>query len=378
MERLTSEQLQIQGPSRLEHRHRYLCAASISRGAVLDLACGIGYGANILLANPDVENYVGVDVERVAIEQALVEPPAKAHFLVASACHLPFGEEAFDTIVSLETLEHLGNPVCALAEFRRVLRSDGVLVGSVPTAAFKSFCTAQYGPNQLHLHAFSAEQIKTLLKQAFPFVEIFVARVSLAAGIFDVVGERGPFYHEICAETPSNGSSYGSYVFVASQRRLWDNLAQRLGVLSIGGSYFEAERLQIDRLLAARLMDDLVAQTLSEKDLYILQRGAEIDRLASLLATKNEFIQQRDERILQAKALIAAKNAHLGVAESELDATRAELDATRTELNATRAELDATRTQFHDTWTELARMKGSRGWRVFCRLRNLVRFGQVS
>jgi hypothetical protein len=44
------------------------------------------------------------------------------------------------------------------------------------------------------------------------------------------------------------------------------HLPQRLGVLSVGGSYFGSERQQIDRLLAARLMDGLVAQTISEKD----------------------------------------------------------------------------------------------------------------
>jgi ubiquinone/menaquinone biosynthesis C-methylase UbiE len=240
MERLTLEGRQTLGVSRVEHHHRYLCAASISRGTALDLGCGVGYGATILLANPNTERYVGVDIEPVAIKHALTHPPARADFLVASACHLPFGDGMFDTIVSLETLEHLRDPARALEEAQRVLKPDGVMVGSVQTAMFETFCAAQYGPNEFHLHTFSEEQITTLLDRFFRFVQVLVARVSLAAALYDVAGERGPFYREISAAAPSNGSLFGSYLFVASRRPLGDNLAQRFGVLSVGGSELDA------------------------------------------------------------------------------------------------------------------------------------------
>ena len=54
----------------MEHTHRYLCAKVLARGSVLDLACGIGYGAKILLDNPAVMDYVGLTWRRTPIAEA--------------------------------------------------------------------------------------------------------------------------------------------------------------------------------------------------------------------------------------------------------------------------------------------------------------------
>jgi 2-polyprenyl-3-methyl-5-hydroxy-6-metoxy-1,4-benzoquinol methylase len=89
----------------------------LARGSVLDLACGIGYGAKILLDNPAVTDYVGVDVAEDAIAEAQRTAPAHARFITRSALDLPLDHAAFDAIVSLETLEHLEDPARAVAEF---------------------------------------------------------------------------------------------------------------------------------------------------------------------------------------------------------------------------------------------------------------------
>jgi SAM-dependent methyltransferase len=46
---------------------------------------------------------------------------------------LPYGDESFDIVVHSDTLEHVENPVHALAECRRVLRRNGVLCFTIPT-----------------------------------------------------------------------------------------------------------------------------------------------------------------------------------------------------------------------------------------------------
>jgi len=165
MERMPRENLQALSPSSMEHTHRYLCAKVLARGSVLDLACGIGYGAKILLDNPAVTDYVGVDVAEDAIAEAQRTAPAHARFITGSTLDLPFDHAAFDAIVSLETLEHVEDPARAVAEFRRVLKPHGVLVGSVPPASFEDFCTGQYGKNQYHLQKFCAPEPKQLLTQ---------------------------------------------------------------------------------------------------------------------------------------------------------------------------------------------------------------------
>lgn len=45
---------------------------------------------------------------------------------------MPYGDETFDLIVHSDTLEHVTNPVHALAECRRVLKVDGALCFTVP------------------------------------------------------------------------------------------------------------------------------------------------------------------------------------------------------------------------------------------------------
>lgn len=46
---------------------------------------------------------------------------------------LPYGDETFDMVVHSDTLEHVENPIHALAQCRSVLRQNGMLCFTVPT-----------------------------------------------------------------------------------------------------------------------------------------------------------------------------------------------------------------------------------------------------
>lgn len=52
--------------------------------------------------------------------------------LVADAHALPFQHELFDSVVCTQVLEHLENPFLAVTEFRRVLKSQGIVLLTVP------------------------------------------------------------------------------------------------------------------------------------------------------------------------------------------------------------------------------------------------------
>ena len=62
----------------------------------------------------------------------------------------------FDTIVSIETIEHLPSPAEFVARLVRLLRPRGVLVASVPT-------TPSVDANPHHLHDFSARSFRRLV-----------------------------------------------------------------------------------------------------------------------------------------------------------------------------------------------------------------------
>lgn len=48
---------------------------------------------------------------------------------------LPFKDSFFDAVISLETLEHVPDPLLLLIELRRVIRHHGILVMSLPPSA---------------------------------------------------------------------------------------------------------------------------------------------------------------------------------------------------------------------------------------------------
>ncbi len=88
-----------------------------SPGRVLDLGCGPRDQAAPLeyLGH----EYVGVDHNS---EQADFQADAHA---------LPFQDETFDIVLSYAVLEHLHNPFVALREIERILRPNGVFIGTV-------------------------------------------------------------------------------------------------------------------------------------------------------------------------------------------------------------------------------------------------------
>lgn len=99
----------------------------------LDFGCGDGLGAGAHISRMGCR-YVGADISIGALHKA------KAKGLLVCQTgdpnNLPFQTGAFDAIVCLEVLEHLFRPDLALAEFKRVLRSGGVLIVTVPNAAY--------------------------------------------------------------------------------------------------------------------------------------------------------------------------------------------------------------------------------------------------
>ncbi len=56
-------------------------------------------------------------------------------FIQSSLHELPFAERTFDVVLSLETLEHVPDPLLFLKELRRVLIDGGDLVMSLPPSA---------------------------------------------------------------------------------------------------------------------------------------------------------------------------------------------------------------------------------------------------
>ncbi len=143
------------------HEERYRFARSHLRpGRTLDLACGVGYGCEILAERTDVR-VVGVDVSEHAIAYARRHHPGSRIEYRTSDAFSFTDPEGFDTIVSLETLEHVADPGGLVSRFAAMLRPGGRLVASVPT-------TPSVDLNPHHRHDFDERSFRRLLNACAP------------------------------------------------------------------------------------------------------------------------------------------------------------------------------------------------------------------
>jgi len=141
------------------HRSRYeFAAAQCNPGRLLAIACGVGYGTPILYrGNNRNLQALGVDCSKDSIEYATGKYSMPGvHFLMADAMKFE-DPDGFDTIVSLETIEHIPDPSGLIANLVQILRPGGVLIGSVPT-------TPTVAANPYHLHDFTEDSFRKLIE----------------------------------------------------------------------------------------------------------------------------------------------------------------------------------------------------------------------
>lgn len=98
----------------------------------LEIGCGVGEFTELLAQRGAA--VTGADVSSVAVEATAerVRSFPRADAVVADICALQFPDETFDLVVSLETIEHSGDPKLALAELVRVTRRGGRLIVTNP------------------------------------------------------------------------------------------------------------------------------------------------------------------------------------------------------------------------------------------------------
>lgn len=151
-----------------EHLARYTWAAPRLSGRVLDLGCGVGYGAHHCLSiNSDITEVVGVDRNWDAVRFARRTYSTRRLALVgADACRLPFMDGSFDAVACFEAIEHVRSPDVLLDEVKRVLRPQGLLLVSTPNK-FLSSPLLRRPLNPHHRQEWYPTQFAALLRRYF-------------------------------------------------------------------------------------------------------------------------------------------------------------------------------------------------------------------
>ena len=142
---------------------------------VLDLCCGTGWTANEL---SNVEKMVkAVDYSKESIEKAKKEfQNENLFFEQMNALSLKYPDSSFDTVVSMEAIEHFSQKdgETFVSEVFRVLKSGGCFVGSTPQVETKNplKILAMKKIDPYHLHLYSANSLENLLSKYFKEVTI--------------------------------------------------------------------------------------------------------------------------------------------------------------------------------------------------------------
>lgn len=173
----------------LEHLHRYALACQLAADkSVLDLACGEGYGSQ-LLANV-ARAVTGADIDKETITAARQKyNQANLNFVTCTATDLPFADNSFDLVVSFETLEHLEEHSKMLAEIKRVLRPAGIVLISTPDK--KNYSDKTGYRNPYHLKELYRSEFQHLLTEFFKNTKLY----NQYSGLYSV-----------CCSEHSNGS----------------------------------------------------------------------------------------------------------------------------------------------------------------------------
>jgi 2-polyprenyl-3-methyl-5-hydroxy-6-metoxy-1,4-benzoquinol methylase len=146
-------------------------AARVSGRRVVDMACGEGYGSNVLAAT--ASSVVGVDANPEAHEHArlrYVRPNLRFERNLVEW----FGEPC-DAVVFLQTIEHVRNPDEVLEHFKAMLPAGGddpVAYVSTPNVLTLAPKGAERSGNPWHVREYRADEFRALCEAHFGSVKL--------------------------------------------------------------------------------------------------------------------------------------------------------------------------------------------------------------
>jgi 2-polyprenyl-3-methyl-5-hydroxy-6-metoxy-1,4-benzoquinol methylase len=188
---------------------------------VIDLACGEGYGSEVLSrsaatvlgvdANPEAHDHARLRYRRqnLRFERGLVETHGDAG--------------AYDAVVFLQTIEHVQDPVAVLQHFRSLLSPGGVAYVTTPNVLTLAPPGAEKSSNPWHIKEYRAHEFEAVCRGVFGKVQILglfharklrVHELALACGwdaVHSRLGITKPFYDRFTPAIASSDFTFRAY-----------------------------------------------------------------------------------------------------------------------------------------------------------------------
>src|SRR6266853_2538644 len=300
---------ELGGNMALEHLHRYAMARELAKGKrVLDIACGEGYGSNLLA---DVaERVFGVDISKEVIDHAnLKYKRGNLEFKAGSCSSIPIENASVDLVVSFETIEHDDPHQTMLSEIKRVLRPNGVLIISSPEKHQYSVlpaCNNPFHVNELYRHEF-----EKLMASHFRHVAMYGQQVTHGSWIVQEKKSRDvvSFSRENGSINVTEGIARPLYLIAVASDGAVPEVASGIFEQPIGESEIVRARTaavcERDRQVAG--LEQLVAQTqIAGLKQTVAFRDGQIAGLNEEAARRRELALWLDSELREVQSRLTA------------------------------------------------------------------------
>ncbi len=145
-------------------------AAQIGGRRVVDMACGEGYGADVM-AQAGAAAVVGVDANPEAHEHARLRYVRDNLRFVRTMVET--FDEPCDALVFLQTIEHVRDPAAVLARFRELVGPGGIVFVSTPNVLTLAPPGSARSGNPWHVYEYRPEEFHALCRAHFGAVQMY-------------------------------------------------------------------------------------------------------------------------------------------------------------------------------------------------------------
>jgi len=137
---------------------------------VVDMACGEGYGSEVLARG--AESVLGVEANPEAFEHARLRYTRQNLRFERGLVEIHGELAAFDAVVFLQTIEHVQDPVAVLRHFATLLAPGGTVYISTPNLLTIAPPGAEKSSNPWHIKEYHAHEFDALCRTVFGQVEL--------------------------------------------------------------------------------------------------------------------------------------------------------------------------------------------------------------
>lgn len=151
--------------------YNFVATKILPKSIVLEIGFGEGFGTKIL--EKKAKKLIALDVdEKTFIHANKKYASSKISFQLYDGLKIPFKDNYFDAVVSLQVIEHIKDDITFVNEIWRVAKKNALIILTTPNAETRSLKNGEPW-NEFHFREYSLIALENLLNKKFSFVKIY-------------------------------------------------------------------------------------------------------------------------------------------------------------------------------------------------------------